>query len=104
MGLHPLKCLVKQYKLRKQRCQDASERKTAGLYADELLAGKAPQVSLKQLQSFLSVAGVQNDDVLATVISCPQERALYVRFRLQVRGMEYVEDTIECDFWQCFEG
>lgn len=27
-----------------------------------------------------------------------------VRFRLQIRGMERVEDTVACDFWQCFEG
>lgn len=75
-----------------------------GLYAEELLAGKPPILGLNQLQSFLSATGVQNDDVLATVISCPASRALYVRFRLQVTGMERVEDTISCDFWQCFEG
>ena len=43
------------------------------------------------------------EDVLATVVSCPQRRELYVRFRLQVPGMELVEDTVACDFWQCFE-
>ncbi|CAJ1354761.1 unnamed protein product, partial [Effrenium voratum] len=71
-----------------------------GRYADELVAGKLP-LELKQIQSFLSGA-VQNDDVLATVVSCPQRRELYVRFRLQVPGMELVEDTVACDFWQLF--
>ena len=71
------------------------------LYADQLLAGTT-QLGLSQIQAFLSVTGVQNDDVLATVISCSEKRELYVRFRLQVSGMEMVEDTLACDFWQCF--
>lgn len=86
---------------------DESKRRQAAVesrYAEELLAGKAPTLDLQQIQSFLSLSEVQNDDVLATVISCPRERALYVRFRLQIRGMERVEDTVACDFWQCFEG
>jgi len=85
--------------------EDSKRRQAAveSQYAEELLAGKAPPLSIQQIQSFLSLADVQNDDVLATVISCPRQRALYVRFRLQIRGMERVEDTIECDFWQCFE-
>lgn len=85
--------------------EDSKRRQAAveSQYAEELLAGKAPPLSIQHIQSFLSLADVQNDDVLATVISCPRQRALYVRFRLQIRGMERVEDTIECDFWQCFE-
>ena len=47
-------------------------------FFQELLAGKAPTLDLQQIQSFLSLSEVQNDDVLATVISCPRERALYV--------------------------
>ena len=72
------------------------------LYAEKLLAGTSTQLSLSQVQAFLSAEGIQNDDVLATVISCPEKRELHVRFRLQVSGMEMVEDTLACDFWQCF--
>jgi len=69
-------------------------------YAQELLAGR--ELDLKRLQEALSVRGVQNDSVLATVIVCPAEQELHVRFRLQTAGMERVEDTVACDFWQCF--
>eukprot|EP00438_Fugacium_kawagutii_P023036 Skav202646 [mRNA] locus=scaffold2784:65684:72200:+ [translate_table: standard] len=60
--------------------QDSKRRQAAveGCYAEELLAARAPPLTLKQIQAFLSVGEVQNDDVLATVISCPRERALYM--------------------------
>ncbi|CAE7818947.1 DNAJA2 [Symbiodinium microadriaticum] len=86
------------------RLLEASKRrqsKIEELYAEKLLAGTST-LSLGQVQAFLSAEGIQNDDVLATVISCPEKRELHVRFRLQVSGMEMVEDTLACDFWQCF--
>ena len=59
-------------------CIYSSTRNTGSSPSQELLAGKAPSLDLQQIQSFLSLSEVQNDDVLATVISCPRERALYV--------------------------
>ena len=87
------------------RLLDESKRRQSSiedLYAEELLAGR-PSLGLSQVQAFLSAKCVQNDEVLATVISCPETRELYIRFRLQVSGMGMVEDTVACDFWQCFE-
>ncbi|CAE7847872.1 rnc, partial [Symbiodinium sp. KB8] len=82
------------------RLLEASKRrqsKIEELYAEKLLAGTST-LSLGQVQAFLSAEGIQNDDVLATVISCPEKRELHVRFRLQVSGMEMVEDTLALFF------
>merc|ERR1711920_1096619 len=72
-------------------------------YAEELLAGKGPQLSVAQVKAALSAKGVQNDSVLSTVVLSPADRALHVRFRLQTEGMELANDTVACDFWQTFD-
>eukprot|EP00435_Cladocopium_sp_Y103_P004043 s2745_g1.t1 len=78
--------------------RDAESPKIAKLLEES----KRRQAAVESRYAEDSFGLVQNDDVLATVISCPRERALYVRFRLQIRGMERVEDTVACDFWQLF--
>lgn len=71
-------------------------------FAKELLAGQALSLSLPRLKASLSLAAVQNDHVLSTIVVSPLERVLHVRFRLQNRGMQLAEETVDCDFWQCF--
>merc|ERR1711964_888169 len=56
---------------------DSRQRQAAleEFYADELIAGSAPPLSEQQFKAALSVAAVQNDSVLATIIVSPVERA-----------------------------
>lgn len=69
-------------------------------WVEEFLATEALDVG--QLQQALSLPMVQNDSVVATVVVCSAERALHVRFRLQVRSFGLVEQTVQRDLWHRF--
>lgn len=70
--------------------------------AQELCSGRPPPLTLAQVQEALSQSRVQNDSVLATIVVCPQDRSLHVRFRIQTREMNLVEQTVERNLWQEF--
>eukprot|EP00746_Dinoflagellata_sp_MGD_P124315 gnl/MRDRNA2_/MRDRNA2_58896_c0_seq1.p1 gnl/MRDRNA2_/MRDRNA2_58896_c0~~gnl/MRDRNA2_/MRDRNA2_58896_c0_seq1.p1 ORF type:complete len:173 (+),score=35.06 gnl/MRDRNA2_/MRDRNA2_58896_c0_seq1:35-520(+) len=70
--------------------------------AEEILQGRAPPLALQQLQAALSQPRVQNDQVLATVIVCLKEQEIHVRFRLQTKAMQLVEQTVERNLWLRF--
>merc|ERR1711879_798596 len=66
----------------------------------ELCSGRSPPLALLQVQEALSQTRVQNDSVLATVVVCPEDRSLHVRFRLQTKEMGLVEQTVQRNLWQ----
>jgi len=70
--------------------------------ACEVSSGRPPPMTLLQVQEALSQPRVQNDSVLATLVITPEDRSLYVRFRLQTKVMAHVEQTVERNLWQHF--
>jgi len=70
--------------------------------AKELCSGRLPPMTLEQVQNALSQTQVQNDSVLATVVACPHDRSLHVRFRIQAKEMALVEQTIQRNLWHHF--